>query len=123
MKNIKIYEHTSLGLPTVCAEPQAAQKRRNVPIHGGIADARKHGYPGNLQTGSITPQLHIVGEDCFETVHSDGSNLPPNWEELIVFSSFQANIDEEGTIPELADEWLSPEELNHVSLPKGEEAE
>jgi hypothetical protein len=42
----------------------------------------------NLQTGSIMPQFHVVVDDFFETVHSHGSNLPPNWEELIVLSSF-----------------------------------
>jgi hypothetical protein len=76
------------------------------PLHASIVALAR-----NLQIGSIMPQFHVVVDDFFETVHSHGLNPPPNWEELIVFSSFRADIDKDGAIPELADKWLIPEEL------------
>jgi hypothetical protein len=57
----------------------------------------------NLQTGSITPQFHVVFDDFFETVYSDASKPPPNWEELIIFNSFRADINEDSNIPELTE--------------------
>jgi hypothetical protein len=53
----------------------------------------------NLQTGSITPQFHVIFGNLSETVHYASSEPPPNWEEIIVFNSFRADIDEDGNIP------------------------
>jgi hypothetical protein len=80
------------------------------PLHAStVALAR------NLQTGSITPQFHVVFDNFFETVNANETE-PPDWEDLVVFSSFRSDLDEEGEIPELADEWLSPEELHSRQL-------
>jgi hypothetical protein len=65
----------------------------------------------NLQTGSITPQYHLIFDDFFETVFSDGEQEPDVWPDLVVFQSFANDFDDEGYRPELADEWLNPAEL------------
>jgi hypothetical protein len=65
----------------------------------------------NLQTGSITPQYHLVFDDFFETVFLDGEQEPDVWPDLVVFQSFANDCDDEGYRPELADEWLNPAEL------------
>jgi hypothetical protein len=65
----------------------------------------------NLQTGSITPQYHLVFDDFFETVFSDGEQEPTVWQDLVVFNSFANNFDDDEYQPELAAEWLNPKEL------------
>jgi hypothetical protein len=65
----------------------------------------------NLQTGSITPQYHLVFDDFFETVSSEGEQEPDVWPELVVFQSFSNDFDDDDYRPELADEWLNPIEL------------
>jgi hypothetical protein len=65
----------------------------------------------NLQTGSITPQFHLVFDDFFETVFSEGEQEPDVWPELVVFQRFANELDEDDYRPELADEWLNPTEL------------
>jgi inhibitor of KinA sporulation pathway (predicted exonuclease) len=88
----------------------------------------------NLQTGSITPHFHVVFDDFYQTMYSDASEPQPNWEELIIFTSFRADIKKDSNIPELTEEWLSPEEFyqrqlkdqerkNHIPPPKREEQE
>jgi hypothetical protein len=64
-----------------------------------------------LQTGSITPQYHLVFDDFFETVFSDGEQEPSVWPELVTFQSFANDFDDKGYHPELANEWLNPDEL------------
>jgi hypothetical protein len=96
------------------------------PLHAGTVALVR-----NLQTGSITPQFHVAFDNFFEMVPSDSSDPPPNWAELIIFSSFRADINKDGITPELTNEWLSPDELyqqqlkdrerkNHVQPPKQE---
>jgi hypothetical protein len=65
----------------------------------------------NLQTGSITPQYHLVFDDFFETVFSEGEQEPTVWPDLVVFQSFTNDFDDDDYRPELADEWLNPVEL------------
>jgi hypothetical protein len=65
----------------------------------------------NLQTGTITPQFHLVFDNYFETVHSGDDQEPERWNELLQFSRFQAGYDKEDYVPELTDEWLSQEDL------------
>jgi hypothetical protein len=65
----------------------------------------------NLQTGSITPQFHLVFDDFFETVFSEGEQEPDVWPELVVFQSFANDFDDDDYRPELPDEWLNPTEL------------
>ena len=68
------------------------------------------GLVRNLRTNNISPQFHLVYDDFFETVHSSDVTQPAVWEELVIFSRQQANYDIED-VPELAKEWLNPEEL------------
>ena len=65
----------------------------------------------NLQTGNVTPQYHVVHDDFFETVYADGTEPPPEWAELVTLSrSMSVLEDDDDYVPELRDEWLTPEE-------------
>jgi hypothetical protein len=75
----------------------------------------------NLQTGSITPQFHLVFDDFFETVFSEGEQEPNVWPELVVFQRFANELDEDDYRPELADEWLNPTELQDRVTDREEE--
>ncbi|MGH3053412.1 MAG: reverse transcriptase domain-containing protein [Gaiellaceae bacterium] len=76
------------------------------PMHASTV-----GLVRNLQTGSITPQFHMVYDDFFETVHSDHDKEPKEWKELLQFSRFKSDFDDADYVPQLADEWLSDEEV------------
>ena len=76
------------------------------PMHASTV-----GLVRNLQTGSITPQFHVVYNDFFETVHAEESEAPKEWGELLEFSRFKSVYDEEAEVPELADEWMGPKDL------------
>jgi hypothetical protein len=75
----------------------------------------------NLQTGSITPQFHLVFDDFFETVFSEGEQEPDVWPELVVFQSFANDFDDDDYRPELPDEWLNPTELQDRITTREEE--
>jgi hypothetical protein len=77
----------------------------------------------NLQTGSITPQYHLVFDDFFETVFSEGEQEPTVWQDLVVFNSFANNFDDEEYQPELAAEWLNPKELEQRVAAQEQERE
>ena len=66
----------------------------------------------NQSTGSISPQFHVVFDDLFSTVHTNESETPREWNKLISMPSarFQVALDESAEL-ELADEWLTPTEL------------
>ena len=64
----------------------------------------------NLQTGTITPQFHLVFDDFFETIFADDTEAAEEWDNLLVFSRFQSDFDDPDHVPQLDDEWLSPEE-------------
>ena len=65
----------------------------------------------NLSTGYISPQYHVVFDDKFETVYADEDSEPPEWEKLCIFDRYEVAFDEDQTPPSLADEWLTPQEL------------
>ena len=68
----------------------------------------------NVQTGSISPQFHVVFDDNFTTIPSrvndDAIEPPANWNELLLRSRMNLLDPEEDRIPKLNDEWLSAEE-------------
>jgi hypothetical protein len=74
------------------------------------------GLVRNLQTGTITPQYHLVYDDFFETVFADDDEAPEEWDQLLVFSRFQTEFDDPDYVPQLDDEWLSPEERHDRRL-------
>ena len=76
------------------------------PLHASTV-----GLVQNLQTGSITPQFHVVYDDFFETVHSGPDQEPPAWEHLVTFERFRNELDPDDDTA-LSDDWLSPEELH-----------
>jgi len=65
----------------------------------------------NLQTGSVMLQYHVVHDDLFETVYTDGVDPLQEWYELFMLNCFNTPIEEDTYMPELNDEWLMPEEL------------
>ena len=76
------------------------------PMHASTV-----GLVRNLQTGSITPQYHLVYDDYFETVHSRDDQEPASWNELLRFNRFQTEFDDDQDVPDLPDEWLNPQEM------------
>ena len=73
------------------------------PLH-----ASSVGLVRNVRTNNISPQFHLVFDDFYETVHSVANETPHIWEELVIFNRHKANFDEEGFVPELAEEWQNP---------------
>ena len=76
----------------------------------------------NLKTGKISPQYHVIFDDKFQTVASPAlRDRPPDelWATLFKRDSeyyLDIELDENGRntapVPELADEWLDPDEIN-----------
>lgn len=68
----------------------------------------------NLNTHHVSPQYHVVFDDWFATiigdVQYDENNPPPAWYDLFGNSRFQYVFDDD-TDMELADEWLTPNEI------------
>ncbi|KAL7524874.1 hypothetical protein ACHAXR_002639, partial [Thalassiosira sp. AJA248-18] len=63
----------------------------------------------NPTTGRVSPQLHVVFDDDFSTVaYMEAGTLPPNWEELVKYSSERATAED----VELADTWLNSSSQN-----------
>jgi hypothetical protein len=87
------------------------RSRRGQYVGNSPAHASTVGLVRNLQTGTITPQFHLVYDDYFETVHSREDQEPANWGELLRFGRFQSEFDEGDIPPELPDEWLNPQEM------------
>jgi hypothetical protein len=87
------------------------RSRRGQYVGNSLLNASTVGLVRNLQTGSITPQFHLVYDDYFETVHSREDQEPAGWGELLQFGRVQAEFDEGDVGPELHDEWLNPIEL------------
>ncbi len=65
----------------------------------------------NLQTGNVSLQYHVIYDDFYETVHSNEDEPPAEWHELFTLNRFNIEYEDEGYIPELANKWKSPEEL------------
>jgi hypothetical protein len=87
------------------------RSRRGQYIGASPYHSSSVGLVRNLQTGSITPQYHLVYDNFFETVHNAPGDEPTEWPDLVVFNRFRNEFDEDGE-PELQDDWLSPEELS-----------
>jgi hypothetical protein len=87
------------------------------PMHASTV-----GLIRNLQTGSITPQFHLVYDDYFETVHSRDDQEPESWNELLRFNRFQTDFDADVN-PNLPDEWLNPIELQERNAQRQEARE
>ena len=81
------------------------------PMHASTV-----GLVRNLQTGSITPQFHMVYDDFFETVHSGEEEQPKEWDELATMNRFKSDYDADDYVPELPQEWLNPDERHERDL-------
>jgi len=93
-------------LPKWEPESKWGQFLGNSPIHASTVRLIL-----NLQTGNVSPQYHVVYDDFYETVHSNEDEPPAEWSELFTLNRFNVEYEDEGYIPELANEWKSPEEL------------
>jgi hypothetical protein len=67
----------------------------------------------NLQTGSISPQFHVVFDDMFSTVTSIGieEDAPDFWKELLIDSRQMVPLDEGTERVFLQDDWLTSDEI------------
>ena len=80
--------------------------------------SRRHastiGLIRNLNTGSVTPQFHVVYDDLFTTLPSnvDPNQVEPpsNWDNLLMFSR-RRHVEDDDEPPPLSDEWLDTGEL------------
>ena len=79
----------------------------------GISDnhSRHIGTIRNLTTGYVSPQFHVVYDELFGTVFArDGPFDPDVWNNL--FLNHRGYVpDEDDVAPELADEWLTQDEI------------
>lgn len=53
------------------------------------------GLTNNLKTGRLIPQFHVVYDSNFKTVNSNSEDHPDIWKELITFSLFISDYDDE----------------------------
>jgi len=83
------------------------------PVH-----AESVGLIRNLGTGYISPQYHIVYDDWCETVYSTHESPPAQWDEMCVFQRFETHFDDDVSPPTLAEEWLTPDEIEHNNAKK-----
>ena len=60
----------------------------------------------NLNTGHISPQVHVVYDDQFQTVYSDNDAMPDVWSDLFQYNRVRV-LDpmDDGSNNELAAEW------------------
>ena len=67
----------------------------------------------SLTTIRMTPKFHVVYNDLFETSHSSDDTRPAVWTDIIIFSHFKSDFDENDSVPNLANEWLTPVEVTN----------
>ena len=79
------------------------------------------GLVRNLRTNNISPQFHVIYDTYFETVHSDHKIPSEIWDKLQIENRFHANYDEPQYLPELKDEWLTPDEIQERHKLKNKE--
>ena len=113
--------HTLWGCPAYALEPRLTsaggkipkwqpRSRRGQCLGVSPVHAESIGLIRNLRTGFISPQHHVVYDDWFETVCASADSPPPSWDHLCVFQRFEIVFDAVPP-PTLADEWLTPEEI------------
>jgi hypothetical protein len=61
----------------------------------------------NLFTQRVSPQFHTVMDPQFSTVYADSGEPPPEWEDLLIYSRYHADMDLEidGEPPDLPAKW------------------
>jgi hypothetical protein len=64
----------------------------------------------------MSPQIHLVFDDYFKTVHTYKGQEPTIWAELMTFQTFRSDYDDEAYVPVLSDEWLKPDTLKARQL-------
>jgi hypothetical protein len=111
------------GCPVYVLEPKLQKSGVKIPkwnprsrrgVNMGFSDrhASTIALVLNLMTKSISPQFHVVFDDWFTSVHSNGEELDPEvWNSLITNPScrLKAILDDDEDV-DLQEEWLSEEE-------------
>ena len=111
-----------LGMPSICAWTKTPETRhQNSQMAHALTSRCTYGFfPRhsilitlilNLGSGSIAPQFHVVFDDMFHTVASQGDDLPEIWSRLIDCGPchMQVMLDDDGDF-ELHDDWLGTDE-------------
>ena len=121
MDNHQVLRHAHCwGCPAYVLDPklQGAVKiprweprtRRGIFLGFSDLHSSRIGLILNPRTGNVSPQFHVVYDDHFETVASDGEHIPPSWPELVLSNSHIVALDDDESA-DLNDEWLSDEEV------------
>ena len=111
------------GCPVYVLEPKLQKSGVKIPkwnprsrrgVNMGFSDrhASTIALVLNLMTKSISPQFHVVFDDWFTSVHSNGEELDPEvWNSLITNPScrLKAMLDDDEDV-DLTEEWLSEDE-------------
>ncbi len=96
------------SVPKFEARSKRGQHMGYSPLHSSSV-----GLIRNLKTNHVSPQFHVLYDDHFETVTCTDENPPPRsvWETMYMFQrSPDVDWDYDVAPPELAVEWLTPEE-------------
>ena len=125
LKNIHVW-----GCPVYVLDP-TLQQGKKLPcwepcLHQGVLVGYSPVHSSdvplvlNLQTGSISPQYHIVFDDLFSTVQSlSVLEKPPKfWNEIGIKEHLHEGIVDDDTSAQLGEEWLTPRELEERSQHK-----
>ena len=72
--------------------------------------SEKLGKLSDTDLDFVASVKEMIVDNGFETVHSGEEEAPPNWVDLLTFSSLRSPLDPEDA-PTLANEWLNPTEL------------
>ena len=96
--------------------PKWKPKSRRGAFVGYSSDfASTVGLVLNHSTKTVTPQFHVVYDDWFTTVSSNGPDPPPEWAALLEHSCENAldidgNVDGHVILPDLHQDWLTEKE-------------
>ena len=72
----------------------------------------------NINTGSVTPQFHVIHDELFTTIHNFGThNLEELYDKLSIISchnDYEPDIDDFGKyipVPSVSTEWINTDEI------------
>ena len=129
LKNIHVW-----GCPVYVLDPKLQQgkklprwePRSRQGVFVGYSPVHSSDVPLvlNLQSGSISPQYHVVFDDSFSTVQSlSPSEEPPTfWNEIGIEEHLHRVTLDDDTSAQLNEEWLTPPELEERSRHKARAA-
>ena len=91
------------------------RSRRGQFLGRSSSHASSIGLIRNIKTGALSSQFHVIYNDFYSTVSSESENIAidQNWDHLfrLMREDLRDDNDKE-LLPELDNEWLTPDELN-----------